>query len=134
MRRFVQIALEAMLITLAVATAIALLADDGFTSFYLHMGAHPAWSPQIDWRWLRVYQADVSSGPRLAIKVKGRVLESILLVTTVVALVINYRSLRSCVEPPGACPVCGYDLRASPLRCPECGAPAVKHQGGRHRE
>jgi hypothetical protein len=44
----------------------------------------------------------------------------------VFALLLAWRIQRwRCATIPGHCTHCGYDLRASPQRCPECGKAAV---------
>lgn len=45
------------------------------------------------------------------------------LIWTVVIIVVQIRNWRHPRE--GLCPKCGYDLRASPDRCPECGTPVA---------
>jgi len=36
---------------------------------------------------------------------------------------VRHRAKRHASHPSDACPICGYDLRASPTQCPECGTP-----------
>lgn len=50
----------------------------------------------------------------------------ILLATPLPALRLLLAIRRRRTRHPGLCPTCGYDLRASPHRCPECGTIPTK--------
>jgi len=49
-------------------------------------------------------------------------------VGVILAVITTFR--RAKVLPAGICRVCGYDLRATPERCPECGTVPTLGEGG----
>jgi hypothetical protein len=90
-------------------------------------GFDPAEEVKVYWeyalrpRYWKLSPAPTASGPldHRVLRVPLWMLAAIFSLPKTLPIVV--RLLRHRPPPPGACPNCGYDLRATPQRCPECG-------------
>lgn len=70
----------------------------------------------------RYFEVDGYAGPFWSLEVRNSLLVTMLSFGAVGLLVMRTGSIwRVRRRPTGHCPACGYDLRTSANRCPECG-------------
>jgi hypothetical protein len=82
------------------------------------------WSPpviNIQWDGFALLQEKMSAGPPVTAVVVPCWFLSVLLATLPSAWLWRWHKQRQRALMKGRCPSCGYDLRATPDRCPECG-------------
>ncbi|MDB5298758.1 MAG: hypothetical protein JWO87_421 [Phycisphaerales bacterium] len=96
-------------------------ADDLLRMYTLSIGPsdtilHWQWGGITWWRWQAPYGSSIA-----ILIVPLRAVAAITAVLPLGWLTGRYRARRR-RQRVGLCPSCGYDLRATPNRCPECGA------------
>jgi len=93
----------------------------GFVSWRPAVPYRPAWAGQINRLGFRYTRWSDGSG-----EIGTPLLPAALLLGTaaLAAGVVELKRRRG--ARVGVCPVCGYDLRATPGRCPECGTAAKR--------
>jgi hypothetical protein len=95
-----------------------------------NMGSSTRWIPDAvpivsepaDIPSLRLYWSDRLAVPQGSIPLRSAAGATAVLPAVWVVSLLWRRHRSSRRRRAGRCPACGYDLRASPDRCPECGA------------
>ena len=97
----------------------------------LHVQTSLGWGHLERHHWLgfSITQIHASAGPILVVFIPDWFTASVWVLATAVLparwfIRARRRALRRRRAAAGQCPACGYDVRATPLCCPECGATA----------
>lgn len=93
---------------------LAIDADHTTLSWYPAHGVRAPWAGQVERFGVR-YSVYTYDGSYVSVPTFYLVL-----LTATAALAAHFLARRR--PRPGLCPQCGYDIRATPHRCPECGA------------
>jgi hypothetical protein len=101
------------------------ISGSGSTSFVFATGAGPIWSTSLGfWHWSAERSRPNSTGMRHllihTVDIPHWFLVALITLIFFLLPYLNYRRKRRRTGA-GLCPTCGYDLRESPDRCPECG-------------
>jgi hypothetical protein len=88
-----------------------------------HAGPDTLWANSVGSIWIRHPAVAWRAGtPPVITSIGGKIgLLPILFFGILRPIQFLRRKYRSRKKPPGICDVCGYDLRATPDQCPECG-------------
>ena len=77
--------------------------------------------PKLGFVWARSEQRLPNGGMYRQVQLVVPFWAILLLVLPPALLTVRRHVILARRKPPGLCPSCGYDLRATPKRCPECG-------------
>ena len=71
---------------------------------------------------VRIYQTDLTNYPAIVVSFRPQLIGLPVLMLLLTLFAMNRKRINKLGQPKiGCCLRCGYDLRASPDRCPECG-------------
>ena len=120
MGRKAHICIEGILLALTMAALLISLAS-GPVIFFVE-DHQTLQKDYLNLPGLHISQVDATNGPAIVVSISTHIIGLAALILILPMLVLNRRRINKLGQPKiGCCSRCGYDLRASRDRCPECG-------------